>query len=192
MTGAFRRPAWLAALLVVLVGIGVAAAWLVPPLAKGDAGVAAGPPGGRTETGQDGESVIFYLPGGRVGIGVEVRNATFVPVAITGLTGGFANDFLLESPSVVLGDEPGYLGLEDGHTIPFAPITLAPGGSRLIGVVGQFPDCAGARPNWATGSAVGIDSLHLDVRVAGILPREADVPLSIPVELRGDADTACP
>jgi hypothetical protein len=187
-----RRPRALASLLVIVLIVGAGTAWLVPPLAKGDAGVAAGPPGGKTESGQHGETVIFYVPGGTVGIGTEVRNASFVPVTITGLTGGFANAFLLQDTALVLGTDPGYVGLEDGHTIPFAPITLSPGESRLIGVVGRFPDCAAARPNWATGSGVGIDSLHFDVRIAGILPREADVPLLIPVELRGDADAACP
>ena len=84
------------------------------------------------------------------------------------------------------------LGLEDAQIVAFTPFTLPPGGSRFIGVIGRFPPCADARPNWAPGVGLKILVLRLDVRVAGVLPMEADVPLLQPLELRGNADVACP
>jgi hypothetical protein len=62
----------------------------------------------------------------------------------------------------------------------------------LIGVIGRFPPCPNARPNWATGTSATFTALRFDVRVAGILPAEADVALLQAVELVGDADLACP
>lgn len=191
---ALRQPRTVVAVVLLLIVVGVAAAWLLPPLGTGNGGVASGPPGGRTETGVHGQSIIYYVAGGRVAFGMEVRNTTFLPVTIVGLhdADAGAGGFLLDGTHLLLGTDPTFLGLEDEHTRPFEPMTLGPGASRLIGVVGTFPTCADARPRWSTGVGIGIDSLLFDVRVAGLLPAGADVPLLQAVDLRGDADAACP
>jgi hypothetical protein len=187
-----RRPrlrailAGAAALLAVLVAV----AWLIPPLGPGNGGVAGGPPGSDQGTSPAGATIIGYVPSGRVAFGVEVRNTTFLPVIVEGLRFGPAG-FLLEDSHLVLGTDPNIMGLEEGQVHPFEPVTLAPGEVRLLGVVGRFPDCANARPNWATGAGVTIDALRLSVRIAGLLPADSDVPLLRPVDLLGDADAAC-
>ena len=187
---ALRRPRTALTLALGALVVLIAAALLVPPLGRGSAGVTSGPPNGRTEGGPDGAAVIFYLPGGKVGIGIEVRNSTFLPVTITGLTGGTAV-FALEDVGLVLAVDAGYVGLEEDHVRPFEPLTLAPGQAQLIGLVGAFPACTSARPNWSTGVGRVFRALRLDTRVAGLLPVVAEVPLFQPVELRGDADAAC-
>jgi hypothetical protein len=177
-----------AGLLVVVVAIVVA--WLLPPLGTGQSGAAAGPPG--SEAGADPESgatQIRFVPAGEVRFGVEVRNTTFLPVTIDGLRGG---RWVIEDVHLVLGTDPNLLSLADEHVRLFEPITLSPGATRLIGVVGRFPACPSARPNWATGTTATFTALRFDVRVAGLLPAEADVALLQPVELVGDADAACP
>jgi hypothetical protein len=93
---------------------------------------------------------------------------------------------------LILGVDPNLLSLDDEHVRAFERITLNPGASQFIGVVGRFPTCPNARPNWATGITATFTALRFDVRVAGLLPAEADVPLLQAVELVGDADVACP
>lgn len=176
--------------LVVAIGI-IAAAWLLPPLGSGSAGVASGPPGSDQGTDPvESAAQIKFIPSGRVAFGVEVRNTTFLPVTIDDLYLG-GTSFLLEDAHLVLGEGP-ILGLEEGQTRAFEPISLAPRESRLIGVVGHFPECANARPSWTTGTGVTISSLLLEVRIAGILPAAADVPLLQTVDLLGNTDEACP
>lgn len=176
-----------AALLAVLVAV----AWLVPPLGPGNAWVTSGPPGSDPGTSPSGATDIRFVPSGRVGFGVEVRNTTFLPVVVDGLRFDLAA-FLLDDARLVLGTDPDVIGLEDNQVRAFEPFTLVPGEVRLLGVVGRFPDCANARPNWSTGVGETIDALRLTVRIAGVLPAGADVPLLRPVELHGDADAACP
>jgi hypothetical protein len=168
------RSGLAAAALVVVIGI-FAAAWLLPPLGTGTTGVASG---------------STFIPSGRVTFGVEVQNTTFLPVTIDGLVGG-RGDFSLEDVHLVLGDGP-ILGLDEGQTRPFEPFSLAPGETRLIGVVGHFPDCADARPNWSTGTGQTVSVLPLELRIAGVLPAAVDVPLLQPVDLIGNFDEACP
>ena len=174
--------------LVAVLALGVA--WLLPPLGKGWAGAASGPPGSELDSRPDSTAArIKFVPSGEVRFGVEVRNTTFLPVVIDGLrTGRWA----IEDVHLVLGTDPRTLSLEDGYVRAFAPITLSPGQTQFIGVVGRFQACQSARPNWATGSTATFSALRFDVRVAGFLPAEADVELIQPVELVGDADAACP
>jgi hypothetical protein len=179
--------------LAIVLGIAViaiAAAWFVPPLGTGDAGVASGPPESeQTTDSSNGAVQITYVPSGRVAYGVVVRNTTFVPVVIDGLHG--AETFILDDVRLVLGNGASYLGLEDDHIRAFTPITLAPGDTQLIGLIGRFAACPDARPNWATGAGVTYFTIRLDVRVGGLLPVESDVALLQPFELLGNADKAC-
>jgi hypothetical protein len=186
-----RSPGRLAAIaIVVAIGI-IGAAWLLPPLGTGSAGVASGPPGSDQGTDPaEAAAQIKFIPSGRVAFGVEVRNITFVPVTIDGLDEG-RTSVALKDVHLVLGEGP-IMGLDEAQTRAFEPISLAPGESRLIGVVGYFPDCADARPNWATGTGATIVSLLLEVRIAGILPTAAEVALIQAVDLLGNADEACP
>jgi hypothetical protein len=193
-----RRRIGIPELLAVAIGIvviAVAAAWLVPPLGTGNAGVAAGPPGSEQTPdptgGGDGGDGILYVPSGEVRFGVEVRNTTFVPVTIDGLTDGTDN-FLLGDSRLILGTDPELVDLADAHVRTFTPITLGPGETVLVGVVGRFPSCADARPNWATGVGVTVYTLWLDTHVAGVLPVQTGVALLMPVGLVGNADAACP
>lgn len=186
------RPRTVVAVVLALLVLVIAVAWLVPPLGTGNAGQASGPPGVDQGTDPDtGAAIITFVPAGSVAFGVEVVNTTFLPVTIDGLLDAGAEAFGLRDVRVVLGNDPTFIGLDDAHARPFETITLAPGATQLIGMVGRFPACANARPTWATGSEAGIRSLRLAVRVAGILPAQADVPLLIPVDLRGNADAAC-
>jgi len=170
--------------------VAIVLAWLLPPLGTGNAGVAAGPPGSEQEADPQTDAVqIKFVPSGEVRFGVEIRNTTFLPVTIAGLRGG---RWVIEDVHLVLGTDPDYVGLEDGHVRAFEPITLSPGATQLVGVIGRFPACPNARPNWATGTTATFTALRFDVRVAGILPAESDVALLQPVDLVGDADVACP
>lgn len=188
---ALRRRTALVALLVALVSSGIGAAWLLRPLGPGSAGVASGPLGSDLGTASStGAAVIWFVPSGRVAFGVEVRNTTFVPVTIEGLGSGDGSGFLLDDVRLVLGNGPSF-GLEDDQTRAFEPFSLGPGASQLIGIVGRFPDCAHARPNWTTGTGVTTYALRFDVRIAGILLAEADVALLQPVDLRGNDEEAC-
>lgn len=179
---------WLA--LAVLLGV-VGAAWLLPSLGTGNGGAASGPPGSEHDADPEtGAAVILFVPLGRVAFGVEVRNTTFLPVTIEGLVGA-GSGFLLDDAHLVIG-EGSVLGLEEGQTRAFEPLSLAPGDVRLIGVVGRFSDCAHAHPNWSTGTFARVDTLRLHVRIAGILPAQADVPLLQAVQLQGNDEEACP
>ncbi len=188
---ALRRRSTLAVLALVVVVVGIGAAWLLPSLGTGNAGAASGPPGSEHDADPEtGAAVILFVPLGRVAFGVEVRNTTFLPVTIEGLVDD-GSGFLLDGAHLVIGEGP-VLGLEVDQTRAFEPLSLAPGETRLIGVVGRFPDCAHARQNWSPGTYAVVDSLRLDVRIAGILPAEADVPLLQAVELQGNDEEACP
>jgi hypothetical protein len=112
-------------------------------------------------------------------------------VRIDGLADG-PGEFLLGESRLVLGTDPAMLDLADAHVRAFTPVMLEPGETRLVGIVGRFPSCEDARPNWATGVGITIYTLGLDTHVAGVLPVQAEVALLMPVELLGDADAACP
>jgi hypothetical protein len=172
-----------------LLAFGVAAAWLMPPLAAGSSGVAQGPPGSGSTIGEDDVATIVFVPDGRVAFGVEVRNATFLPVTIVGLRGVDDDSLQLVGATAVLGDGV-VVGLDTAHTRPFEAVSLAPGETTLVGIAGNFPDCANAH-TWATGAGIQVDRLWLAVNIAGVLPREVEVPLLREVALVG-SETACP
>jgi hypothetical protein len=193
MTGegssALLRPRTVVLAAVGLLALGVAAAWLVPPLATGSSGVAQGPPDSGSTMDEDGVATIAFAPDGRVAFGVEVRNATFLPVTIVSLRGLDEDALQLVGPEALVGDGE-VVGLDAAHARPFEAVSLAPGEAILIGIAGRFPACANAH-SWSAGAGIHVDRLGLEVRVLGVLPRDVEVPLLQEVAFIGN-EAACP
>jgi hypothetical protein len=185
---AARRVLFVVAVLAAaLVGL----ALLTEPLEPGHGGAAEGPPDASAmPAGEPGDAAIAFEAGGRVAYGTEIRNGGLLPVTIDGLTPGQGGGLLTDLRLGLLRD-PGMLDIGDASLRPFEPVTLGPGDSTFIAVVGRFVDCRTAIDHFSPGAGVHVQELWLDVHILG-LPRVAHVPLRLIFELMGPAVRSCP
>ncbi|MBI3750722.1 MAG: hypothetical protein HY263_03565 [Chloroflexi bacterium] len=187
MRGAVARRAVLVAL--VLVSAVVAVAWTQEPLSPGNAAAVQGPPDQSPPPSGTGAIAVAFEANARVAYGTEVRNG-LLPMTIDGLTVDQGGGLLTDLHLVLLRD-PKLFDFADGSVRPFTPITLGPGETTTIGVVGRFVDCRTAVDHFSPSTSATLVELWLDVHVAG-LPRVAHVPLQLPVELLAPETRTCP
>lgn len=184
-----RRGLALAVVAALVLVLGYA--WLAEPLVTGNAGMAAGPAGTvGVPNGQGGD--YPYVAGARVAYGVEVRNSLLLPVTIEGLSPDVtANDGLIQGSTLFLLRDANVIDNREGSLRPFAPVTLGPGETIFLMVVGNEADCRWAIDHFSPGTGVTYAQLRLRARVLG-LGRTVDVPLAGSLGLLAPETRTCP
>lgn len=191
-SGRGRPRRWLAVVVAAALVLVLGYAWLAEPLVTGHAGMAAGPAG--TTGVPDGQGGVSYpyVAGARVAYGVEVRDSLLLPVTITGLDPDVtANDGLIQGSTLFLLRDASVIDSQEAALRPFAPVTLGPGESVFMMVVGTEADCRWATDHFSPGTGVTYVQLRLSAQVLG-LGRSVDVPLMSGLELLAPETRTCP